>query len=182
MKIKSAIIGSTGYTGKELIKILLNHPYVEIGHLVSRRFVGVKISGIHKELVGKIDKKCEKLDIKKISKNTDVAFLALPNGLSQNIAYKLLENGCKKVIDLSADFRLKEKNSYKKWYGIKHQDPLLLKKSLYGLPEIYNSEEKKKFYAQTKLIANPGCYATSIILTLAPVVYKKYVNPEIFRC
>lgn len=179
MKLKVAIIGATGYTGRELIKILLNHPSVQITNLVSQSFPGVEISGIHKELVGRFDKRCEALNIVKIAKNVDIVFLALPHGLSQNLVPEFLKTGCR-VIDLSADFRFKNKSLYSKWYGTKHKYPNLLKKALYGLPEIYGEREKGRIFAQKELIANPGCYATSVILALAPVAFSKWICREVY--
>ncbi len=179
MKIKVAIIGATGYTGRELIKILLNHPNIQITNLVSRSFPGVEISKIHKELVGRFDKRCEALNIGKITKNADIAFLALPHGLSQDLVPGFLKRGCR-IIDLSADFRLKDKSLYNKWYNLKHKYPNLLKKALYGLPEIYNKRERDRIFPQKELIANPGCYATSMILALAPISLAKWIHGEVY--
>ena len=155
--IKAGIIGVTGFTGEELIKILLKHPSAEIVYIESR-------SENFKE---KLSKKFPELDLKKLNKtpeSTDVVFLALPHNISLEYVPDLIKLD-KKVIDLSADYRLKDKNIYEKWYGVKHTSAELLKKSIYGLPEIY-----RKKISSGQLVANPGCYPTSIILGALPAI------------
>jgi N-acetyl-gamma-glutamyl-phosphate reductase len=162
--IRVSIVGASGYTGRELIKILLKHPSVKIAYLTSETYKGKRISEVHKSLAGLIDKKFEKLNMEKVAGDSDFIFLALPHGKSQKPVAEFLKRG-KKVIDLSADYRLKEKSLYEKWYGLKHSYPQLLKKAVYGLPEIYREEIEK-----SSLVANPGCYPTGVILGVAPLL------------
>ncbi|OGS20471.1 MAG: N-acetyl-gamma-glutamyl-phosphate reductase [Elusimicrobia bacterium RIFOXYA2_FULL_40_6] len=175
-KIKVGIIGITGYAGEELINILSKHPNVDIVFLSSRFDKPTKkLSEIYSYLKTTFDFDCNSLDIdnnlkQSGLKNADVVFLALPHGTSAEIAYKLLKAG-KKVIDLSADFRLKNPETYKKYYELEHPHPELLKEAIYGLPELY-----KKQISKASLIANPGCYPTSVILGSAPLLKNKLVK------
>ncbi|MFQ5867195.1 MAG: N-acetyl-gamma-glutamyl-phosphate reductase [bacterium] len=162
--IRVSIVGASGYTGRELIKILLKHPLVKIAHLTSETYKGKRISEVHKKLTGFTDKRFEKLNTAKVAQDSDLVFLALPHGKSQKLVAEFLERG-KKVIDLSADYRLEDKSLYKIWYGLEHSYPRLLKRAVYGLPEIYKEEIKK-----SSLVANPGCYPTGIILGVAPLL------------
>ncbi|NIM02865.1 N-acetyl-gamma-glutamyl-phosphate reductase [bacterium] len=162
--ITVSIVGASGYTGRELIKILFKHPQVKIAHLTSETYKGKRISELHKGLVSFIDKKFEKLDIDKVAQDSDLVFLALPHGKSQKPVAEFLKKG-KKIIDLSADYRLKDKSLYKRWYGLEHSYPRLLRRAVYGLPEIYKEEIKK-----SSLVANPGCYPTGVILGVAPLL------------
>ncbi|MBU0951685.1 MAG: N-acetyl-gamma-glutamyl-phosphate reductase [Elusimicrobia bacterium] len=174
--IKVGIIGITGYAGEELIKILFQHPGIEIKFLSSRfDKPKKKLSEIYSNLKNIPDIDCTSLDIdnnlkESELKNTDVVFLALPHGTSAQIAKKVLKAG-KKVIDLSADFRLKNPATYKKYYELEHPCPELLKEAVYGLPELYKTQISK-----AKLIANPGCYPTSVILGSMPLLKNKLVK------
>ena len=174
MKIESnvniAIIGSTGYTGYELVKILAHHPNVNIKYLSSRSNAGEKYVNIYPQLKNILpDITCIEADIDKISNEVDVVFLALPHGVSSSkIDKDILEKT--KVIDLSADFRLKNLNIYEKWY-CKHNSPALLKEAVYGLAEIYRNDIKT-----AKLVANAGCYTTCSILTLYPLVKNNLID------
>lgn len=162
--LKVSVIGATGYTGGELIRTLLKHPQVKITHCTSESFAGQPIFSIHPDLSGRCELIAEKCHVDVIAKNSDLVFLCLPHGSSAKLAKRFLEKKIK-VVDLSADFRLKSNALYKKWYGTKHPCPELLKKSVYGLPEIYREQIKR-----ADLIANPGCYATATILTLLPLI------------
>lgn len=162
--ITVSIVGASGYTGRELIKILLKHPQVKIAHLTSETYKGKRISELHKGRAGFIDKRFEKLNIDKVAQDSDLIFLALPHGKSQKPVAEFFKKG-KKVIDLSADYRLKDKSLYKRWYGLEHSYPRLLQRAVYGLPEIYKEEIKK-----SSLVANPGCYPTGVILGVAPLL------------
>lgn len=162
--IRVSIVGASGYTGRELIKILLKHPKVKIAHLTSETYKGKRISAVHKRLAGFIDKSFERLNFDKVAQDSDLIFIALPHGKSQKLVAEFLKKG-KKVIDLSADYRLNDKSLYKRWYGVEHSYPRLLKKAVYGLPEIYKEEIEK-----SPLVANPGCYPTGIILGVAPLL------------
>ncbi|MFP3217238.1 MAG: N-acetyl-gamma-glutamyl-phosphate reductase [Acidianus sp.] len=162
--VKVAVIGGSGYTGGELLRILSMHSKVEITLVTSREYAGKPISLVHPNLKGILNMNFSQISLDKIGDKADTVFLALPHRVSLNYVPKLLEIGLQ-VIDLSADFRLKDPEEYKKWYGIEHPYPDLLKKSVYGLPELHYEELKG-----AKLIASPGCNATATILALAPVV------------
>lgn len=162
--INAGIIGATGYTGEELIDILLKHPEARITRLYNTAAQPQSISEIFPRFKNRIDLVCNKPDIKEIAAKCDLVFLALPHTVSMNIAPKILNTG-RKVIDLSADYRLKNASTYEKFYKTKHKDKTHLKDAVYGLPEIYRAKIK-----EAKLVANPGCYATCAILALAPVV------------
>ena len=157
------IVGISGYSGKMLLKILLNHPDVRVTHVSANTTTG-KVSDIHPEFTGKTRLICEKFNLTKAKNLCDLFFIAVPHTKSMEIVPGLLK-AKKKIIDLSADYRIKNSSVYKKWYGVAHKDKKNLKKSVYGLPELYREEIKK-----SKLIANPGCYPTAAILALAPLM------------
>ena len=160
--IKAAIVGATGYAGEELIKILLKHPGCKV------TYVCAKVDK-PQEFYGLV---CDNIDMKAIEKNADVVFLALPHKASMDFAPALLKAG-KTVIDLSADYRLEDKTVYEKWYATEHKDTANLKNAVYGLPELYKDKIKK-----SKFIANPGCYPTAAILSLAPLLKNKLCETE----
>lgn len=174
--IRASIIGATGYTGAELIHWLLRHPKAEIRHGTSESSPGVPIGVIHPSLAVKknLNLITEKCDAAKIAKDSDVVFLCLPHGKSAEVAKQFLERGVK-VVDLSADFRLKSAGLYQQWYGAKHPASSLLSQAVYGLPELHREKIKT-----AKLIANPGCYATATILSAFPLAQKKLVVPGSF--
>jgi N-acetyl-gamma-glutamyl-phosphate reductase len=169
-KLNIAIVGSSGYTGGELFRILLNHPGVIVTAVTSERSAGKPITDIFPHLLSLTDLVCEPLDPASIAKKADIAFLALPHVTAQEAAYRLHSLGVK-VVDLSADYRLADPAVYEQWYEHKHQYPDLLKTAVYGLPELHRDAIRK-----AKLVANPGCYPTSAILGLAPVIRKKMVD------
>lgn len=162
--INVGIIGATGHTGEELIDVLLKHPNVRISKLYNTSDQPQVISEVFPKFKNRVDLICKKPDIREIADKCDLIFLALPHTVSMGIAPKILKIG-KKVIDLSADYRLKNTSAYEKFYKTKHKDKAHLKDAVYGLPEIYRAKIKG-----AKLVANPGCYATCAILALAPVV------------
>ena len=171
--IKVGIIGATGYGGVELLRLLLLHPEIEIACLAAKmEQAKEKIADIFPQLKGKTDLICSNLDIEKMVKLTDFIFLALPHKISMKIAPRLLEEG-KRVIDLSADYRLQDGETYKKWYDVKHTSKHLLNEAVYGLPELYRNKIK-----DAALIANPGCYPTSVILGLAPLLCRNLIEYE----
>jgi len=163
MKIKTAIFGGSGYTGQELIRILSGHPQVELVAVTSRRYAGVPVVDVFPSLSGLTSLTYSNATPQEIAKLCDVVFLALPHGISMDFAPVFIQAG-KKVIDLSADYRLRDLATYEKWYA-KHSSAGLFGQAVYGLPELYRQDIKK-----TQLIANPGCYPTSIILALAPAL------------
>lgn len=158
------IIGGSGYTGGELLRILINHPEVDIRAVTSREHAGEPVFKTHPQLRKLTDIKFIEPDLEKIASSCELAFLALPHGSSAPVAKRLLESGIR-VIDLSADFRLKNKDEYPKWYGWEHPFPELLDIAVYGLPEFHREEIRN-----AKLVANPGCIATASILSVAPAV------------
>jgi len=160
--MKASIVGASGYIGGELLRLLLIHPEVEVAHLTSRRYAGEYVYKVHPNLRGICRLKFEEPKIDKISE-ADVVFLALPHGTSMDMVAELMKLDLK-IIDLSADFRLKDPETYKKYYR-EHTCPELLEEAVYGLPELHREEIKK-----AKLVANPGCMAAATILALAPVI------------
>lgn len=168
--IRVAVVGGSGYTGGELLRLLAMHPKVEITITTSREYAGKPVSLVHPHLKGILNLNFTQFSLDKIGDMTDAVFLALPHTVSLNYVPKLLEIGLQ-VIDLSADFRLKDPEQYKKWYEIEHPYPDLLEKSVYGLPELHFEELKG-----AKLIASPGCNATATILALAPVIHHKLTD------
>ena len=164
--IKVAIVGATGYAGEELLKILVDHPQVEITSVSAKIDKPRKINQIFPHLSKKIDLTCAEPDFSQIVPNCDLAFLALPHRVSMEVAPKFLK-AQKKVIDLSADYRLKDISVYEKWYGVKHKSPEYVADAVYGLPEVYRKKIK-----QAKIVANPGCYPTGIILACLPLLDK----------
>ncbi len=170
MKIKAAIYGASGYTGQELTRILAGHPQVELTAVTSRRFAGQRISDVFPALYGLTALTYENATPDEIAGRCDVVFLALPHGVSMEIAPAFVQAG-RKVIDLSADYRLRDLAVYEKWYA-RHQSADLFAKAVYGLPELYRETIKT-----TSLVANPGCYPTSIILGLAPALRSGLIDP-----
>jgi len=173
MKLKVGIVGVTGYVGKELIRILIQHEKVEITSLSAKIDATIPISKIFPEFKHIIDVDCINFEnADEIAEVVDVAFLALPHTVSMNIVPKFLDKG-KKVIDLSADFRLRNAKVYEQWYNVKHNCPELINEAVYGLPELYSDEIKK-----ANLVANPGCYPTSAILGLAPLLREGLIEAK----
>lgn len=169
--IKVGIIGSTGYAGAELVKILSGHPEVEITALTSRQYAGIPFSDVYPFLKGIVDCDCEALDVDKFCEKTDYVFTALPHKLPMEIIPELLSRG-KKVIDLSADFRFNDVKLYESYYQ-KHSEPELLNKSVYGLSEIYGDKIK-----DASIIGNPGCYPTTVLLALIPLIRAGLIEIE----
>jgi N-acetyl-gamma-glutamyl-phosphate/LysW-gamma-L-alpha-aminoadipyl-6-phosphate reductase len=170
--VKAGIIGGSGYIGGELIRILLGHPQVELTTVVSRQHVGKYIHKVHSNLRGFTTLKFSPLDLAYLAKTCEVVFAATPHGSSKDLVPKLLETNLR-VIDMSADFRLKNPQDYQLWYGWEHTSAQLLEKAVYGLPELHRDDIKK-----TNLIAVPGCMATSAILGLAPLVKDSLIEEE----
>ncbi len=158
-----SVIGATGYSGVELMRILSGHPNANVVHAVSKSFAGKKMSDIYQSFLSS-DYPLEPLDIPAICADSDIVFTCLPHGTSSEVVPQLLSGGVK-VIDLSGDFRYNDASVYEKWYNAKHTAAHLLEKSVYGLPELHRDQIK-----QTSLVGNPGCYTTSAILALAPLL------------
>lgn len=170
--IRVGIIGGSGYTGGELLRLLLFHPNVEIAQVTSRENVGEYIFKIHANLRKLTNIQFDKPDLEKTTKICDLVFIATPHGISSKLVPRLFEAGIK-IIDLSADFRLKNSEDYPRWYGWEHKQPELLEKAVYGIPEIHKAEIKK-----AQLVACPGCMAVATILGLAPVTKAKIIELE----
>lgn len=170
MTTKIAILGATGYTGLELLRLLSGHPAVEIAFASSERSAGLPVSRVHPQLTGIVDQKLEPLVPDQIPSGTKLAFLALPHGSSAAVVPELLSRGIT-VIDLSADYRLQDPALYDQWYGRSHPAPQWLGRAVYGLPELHAAAIK-----ETDLVANPGCYPTSVLLALAPLAARGVVD------
>lgn len=169
--VRVAILGASGYAALELIKILLNHPEVEITALTSRQDGSPPIHQVHPSLYGRINLACEDLNAKQVAERADLVFCALPHVASMAVVPELLQGGCR-IVDLSADYRLRDPAVYQKWYGHAHTDVERLKTSIYGLPEIGTAG-----IPTAKLIANPGCYTSTSILALAPLLARDLIEP-----
>ncbi|MDH4099770.1 MAG: N-acetyl-gamma-glutamyl-phosphate reductase [Nitrospirota bacterium] len=170
--IKVAVVGASGYTGIELLRLLMQHPDVEIAAVTSEKAAGKPILTVFPSLVGILDLECEPLDPAAIAPRVDIVFLALPHKTAMDAAADFLKLG-KKVIDLSADFRLKDAEVYRQWYGEEHTQSTLLGEAVYGLPELFRAE-----IPGARLVSNPGCYPTATALGLAPLVKNKLIDPE----
>jgi N-acetyl-gamma-glutamyl-phosphate reductase len=167
---KVAILGGSGYTAVELMKLLLRHPHAEIVAVTSRD--PQPVADYHPSLLGRIDLRCEPFDADALkAKGVQVAFGCLPHGTSMEAVGPLLERGIR-VVDLSADYRLRDPNLYAEWYGESHQDTHNLARAVYGLPELYADEIRT-----AQLVANPGCYPQTAILGLAPLLAGKLIEP-----
>lgn len=172
---KVAIVGASGYSGEELVRLLLNHPNVELVAVTSRQSAGQTVASVFPKFASHPKSKTLRFtepNAEVLSKQADVVFLALPHGVAAEFAVPLNQAGCI-VIDLSADFRLKSADIYKEFYAHDHPAPELLQKSVYGLPEFYREDIKKAL-----LIASPGCYPTSILLPTLPLVRAKLIHPN----
>ena len=168
--IKAGIIGSTGYAGAELAGLLLGHPEAEVVWYGSRSYVGEEYSSIYRNMFRMVDAKCMDDNMEEQAAQADVIFTATPQGLCASLINDgILEKA--KVVDLSADFRIKDVKIYEKWYGLEHKSPGYIGEAVYGLCEI-NREDVRK----ARLVANPGCYTTCSILTLYPLVKEGLVD------
>jgi N-acetyl-gamma-glutamyl-phosphate reductase len=171
MSIQVAVIGAAGYAGEELLRILTRHRQADVAVITSRKYADQPVSTVFPRFTGS-DLKFSAPDVDQIAKTCDVVFLALPHGLATEYAIPLLEAGLK-VIDISADFRLKSPKKYKEYYQEDHPAVELLSEAVYGMPERYREQIKS-----AKLIACPGCYPTSSILPTAPLLEAGLVSPD----
>ncbi|ABK42775.1 N-acetyl-gamma-glutamyl-phosphate reductase [Magnetococcus marinus MC-1] len=171
--LRVAILGATGYTGGELIRLLHRHPGAELSFVSSERFAGQSIAKVytHLQAVGHLI--CQPMDAKKACEAADFIFCALPHVTSMEVVPELLQRGAK-VVDLSADFRLKSAETYAHWYGTQHLAPELLPQAAYGLPELFRESIKG-----ANLVANPGCYPTSVQLPLFPLLQEGMIDPAL---
>lgn len=169
--MKVAIVGASGYTGVELTRILCNHPDITLTAATSRQYAGQHLGEVFPNLRQKTDLICENLTPSELRSRADLFFTAVPHKTAMAIVPELLKDGGK-VVDLSADFRLRDIAVYEKWYQA-HSAPEIIKEAVYGLPELYRESIK-----ETNLVANPGCYPTSIILALAPLLRAGIIEPQ----
>ncbi len=168
--MKTAIIGGSGFAGGELIRLLLRHPEVELEQVTSNRFAGNFVYNIHPNLRGHTSSKFNPYKAETIIDTCDAVFIATPHGVSKDMAPAFLDAGLK-IIDLSADFRLRDPAMYPEWYGWEHPHPELLGKAVFGLPELHRDEIK-----EAQLVACSGCMAGASILALAPIVKSGLVD------
>jgi len=172
MPIRVGILGATGYTAVELLKILLRHPEVEVTALTTRQEDRPHVSTVHPQVRGRLDLCLENWGPQDLKDRCDCVFGCLPHGASASVIPELLELGIR-VVDLSADYRLNDPAIYQTWYGPQHPDPERMKTTVYGLPELF-----REGIAQADLVANPGCYPTGISLALAPLLKAGWIKPH----
>ena len=170
--IKAGIIGATGYAGAELVRLLLGHKDVEIKWYGSRSYVDQAYASVYQNMFQLVDEKCLDDNMEAMADQVDVIFTATPQGLCASLVNENILNKVK-IIDLSADFRIKDVNVYEKWYGIEHKAPQYIEEAVYGLCEV--NREKIK---QARIIANPGCYPTCSFLSIYPCVKEGLIDPN----
>lgn len=171
--VKVGIIGATGYAGNELVRLLLGHKDVEIVWLGSRSYIDQKYSDVYRNMFKLVDARCMDDNMEQLADEVDVIFTATPQGLCASLVNDEILSKTK-IIDLSADFRLKDVNVYEQWYKLVHKAPQYIDEAVYGLCEINRDKVSK----DTRIIANPGCYTTTSILTLYPMVKEGIINPD----
>ena len=167
-----AILGATGYTALELMKILVHHPEAEIVAVTSRQEGNPHVAMVHPSLIGRIDLQMQDLSPAEVAARTECVFSCLPHGVSASRIPALLDAGCR-VVDFSADYRLGDGDVFAEWYGQRHPDPGRLGKVPYGLPELFRDQIRG-----AQLVANPGCYPTTAILALAPLLKSGLIQPK----
>ncbi|MBE5891448.1 MAG: N-acetyl-gamma-glutamyl-phosphate reductase [Lachnospiraceae bacterium] len=171
--IKVGIIGATGYAGAELVRILLNHPEAEIVWYGSKSYIDQNYADIYRNFFELVDADCLGDNMEELAQKVDVIFTATPQGfLAGVLTEEILKNT--KIVDLSADYRIKDVATYEKWYGITHKSPQFIEEAVYGLCEI----NRGLIHENTRLIANPGCYTTCSILTAYPLVKEGLIDPD----
>ena len=171
--IKVGIIGATGYAGNELVRLLLGHKDAEIVWLGSRSYIDQNYSDVYRNMFKLVDAKCMDDNMEQLANEVDVIFTATPQGLCASLVNDEILSKTK-IIDLSADFRLKDVYVYEQWYKLEHKAPQYIDEAVYGLCEINRDKVSK----DTRIIANPGCYTTTSILTLYPMVKEGIINPD----
>jgi N-acetyl-gamma-glutamyl-phosphate reductase len=171
MKTKVGIIGATGYTGVELLRLLLHHPEVEVTALTSQKYAGLPVDEVFPSVMEYFQLKCEELNLDQVSKKTDFIFTAVPHKTAMETVPSFVQRG-KKVVDLSADFRFQDPAVYERWYQ-KHTAPEWLKESVYGLPELHRQKIR-----EARIVGNPGCYPTGALIGLIPLVEKGMISLE----
>jgi N-acetyl-gamma-glutamyl-phosphate reductase len=167
-----AIAGASGYTGAELLRLLVQHPLTKVVALTAETHANKPIDKVFPGLAGFLDLPCLALDTAKLASEAEFVFLGLPHKTSMAVGADLIQRGTR-VLDLSADYRLKDATAYPRWYGIEHVAAHLLKEAAYGLPELHRAE-----IAEARLVAVPGCYPTGAVLGLAPLIAEGLVDPD----
>ena len=170
--IRVGIIGATGYTALEVARLLQQHPHASVVAATSRAEAGKPLAVIHPSLTGRCDVNTEILDAASLSERCDVIMCCLPHGASAETVHQLVQHGVR-VIDFSADFRLSNVELYQKWYDVEHPWPERVGRTVYGMPEFFADQIQ-----HADIVANPGCYPTSAILPLAPLIEKGMVDPN----
>lgn len=170
--IKVGVIGATGYAGAELVRLLSIHPEVDIEVLTTQSYVDKPFWEVYPNLYKYIDIVCEELDLPSLVERVDLVFAALPHGHAMPVGLEVVKQG-KRLIDLGADFRFRDYNIYESWYKVEHGARELVKKAVYGLPELHRERIKK-----ASIIGNPGCYPTSAILGFAPLMAEGLVDTD----
>src|SRR5690625_3879267 len=170
--MKIAIIGATGYGGAELVRILRQHPHVSIHSVHASSLLGEPLQNSFPHMQTLVDEQLQAVDVEKMAKEVDLVFTATPSGVAMNLAPRFLAEDVK-VIDLSGDLRITDQEIYKSWYGIEASDQDLLNSAVYGLTEWFNVD-----LSEARLISNPGCYPTAILLGLAPLVKHKLIDEK----
>jgi len=172
-KFRVAIAGASGYAGAELVRLAAAHPFYEITAVTSEKSAGQLVSAVFPSLTGIVEHRFEALAPEALAERADAVFLALPHTKSQDPVAVCMKAG-KLVVDLSADYRLKDVATYEQWYQTPHTHPRLIEEAVYGLPELH-----REAIAKARLVASPGCYPTAAILQLAPLIAKNLVQPDL---
>lgn len=171
-RVSVGIIGASGYGGVQLVRLLQDHPGLEITYLAGDSSAGKPFADLYPHLAPILDLTIEPIDLEAIASRCEVVFLSLPNGLACQMAPVLLEKGCK-VLDLSADYRFSDLDTYRQWYGGDRQDQTLAAEAVYGLPELYRSRIQ-----DARLVGCPGCYPTASLLAIAPLLKQGLIDPD----
>ncbi|MDV2504151.1 MAG: N-acetyl-gamma-glutamyl-phosphate reductase [bacterium] len=170
--IPCGIAGASGYTGAELLRLLSRHPHIEVARVTADRHAGRALEEVFPFLRGEFDLTLEKLDVRSVAEACRMVFCALPHTTSMEVVPALVEAGCL-VVDLSADFRFRDPAVYEAWYGAGHVSPELCSKAVYGLPELHRDAIRG-----ARLVANPGCYPTSVVLAVAPLLRSGLIEAD----
>ncbi|HEY9816877.1 MAG TPA: N-acetyl-gamma-glutamyl-phosphate reductase [Candidatus Obscuribacterales bacterium] len=171
-RISVGIVGASGYGGVQLVRLLFDHPKLDLVYLGGDSTAGKPFSDLYPHLGHAITQSIEAIDLDQIADRCQVVFLSLPNGIACDLAPRLLERGCR-VLDLSADYRFFDLDTYQTWYGKERSDRAVAETAVYGLPELYRSQ-----IAQARLVGCPGCYPTASLLALSPLLKQGLVSPE----
>ncbi|MDD3240482.1 MAG: N-acetyl-gamma-glutamyl-phosphate reductase, partial [Lachnospira sp.] len=171
--VKVGIIGATGYAGNELVRLLLGHKDAKIEWLGSRSYIDQKYADVYRNMFQLVDATCMDDNMEELAEKVDVIFTATPQGLCGSLVNEKILSKVK-IIDLSADFRIKDVKTYEEWYKIEHKSPQYIDEAVYGLCEINRDQVNK----DTRIIANPGCYTTTSILSIYPMVKEGIIDPD----